>query len=134
MADVLTPRQRYRCMRANRSKNTSIQVMLRKALFARGWRYRIHVPILPGCPDIVFLGRRVAVFVDGDFWHGYRLPAWEHKLSAYWKSKIKRNRDRDRKNHRKLRESGWKVVRVWEHEIRRNLDRAACNVEAMLSR
>lgn len=108
--------------------------MLRKALFARGWRYRIHVPILPGCPDIVFLGRRVAVFVDGDFWHGYRLPAWEHKLSAYWKSKIKRNRDRDRKNHRKLRESGWKVVRVWEHEIRRNLDRAACNVEAMLSR
>jgi DNA mismatch endonuclease (patch repair protein) len=73
---------------------------------------------LPGRPDFVFVRARVAVFVDGDFWHGWRFPLWEHKLSPFWKKKIGDNRVRDLRNFRKLRTAGWVVLRIWEHEIK----------------
>ena len=60
----------------------------------------------------------VAVFVDGDFWHGWRLPAWERKLSKFWRDKLRANRARDQRNFRRLRARGWKVIRVWQHELR----------------
>jgi DNA mismatch endonuclease, patch repair protein len=71
-------------MQANRAKDTSIELLLRKELFRRCRRYRIHVNRLPGRPDIVFPRLKVAIFVDGDFWHGFRLSDWQHKLSDYW--------------------------------------------------
>ncbi len=73
--------------------------------------------------DIVFRRAKVAVFVDGDFWHGWRLPAWEHKLSPFWRDKLHANRTRDRRNFRRLRADGWRVVRIWQHEIANSLPR-----------
>jgi DNA mismatch endonuclease (patch repair protein) len=79
---------------------------------------------LPGRPDMVFLSAAVAVFIDGDFWHGWQFPRWRNRLSPAWKEKIERNRNRDRRNFAKLRREGWTVVRLWEHEIYK--DTEAC--------
>lgn len=76
-----------------------------------------HCRDLPGRPDFVLRGRKLALFVDGDFWHGWRFPAWRHKLSSAWEDKIAATRARDRRNFAKLRRWGWKVLRLWEHQI-----------------
>jgi DNA mismatch endonuclease, patch repair protein len=117
MADNLTPEQRSYCMSRIKGKNTGLEVRVRSELHKRGLRFRKHVKDLPGKPDVVFSRAKVAVFVDGDFWHGYRFGSWEHKVSDFWKKKISENRDRDAKNHRTLRDMGWKVVRLWQHEL-----------------
>ncbi len=122
MVDNLTPRQRSYCMSRIKGKDTGLEVCLRSELHKRGLRFRKHVRDLPGKPDIVFPRARVAVFIDGDFWHGYRLPAWEESLSEFWKRKIRSNRERDRKNFRKLRAMGWHVVRVWQHQAKGDLE------------
>lgn len=124
MVDRLTPEQRSRCMSRIRGADTSIEVAVRQELWRRGYRYRKNVMTLPGRPDVVFPAARVVVFVDGDFWHGYRYPAWTRKLSRYWDEKLRRNRARDRRNFAKLRRAGWRVIRVWEHDVKRDL--AAC--------
>ena len=82
--------------------------------------------------DIVFRNAKVAVFVDGDFWHGWRLPAWEHKLTSFWLDKLHANRDRDRRNFRKLRSLGWRVVRVWQHQLKRDFNHCLSLVEDAL--
>jgi len=122
MVDNLTPKQRSYCMSRIKGKDTGLEVRVRSELHRRGLRFRKHVKELPGRPDIVFAGVKVAVFVDGDFWHGYRLPRWEHKLSDFWKKKISRNRERDARNHRKLRAMGWIVIRLWQHELERDFE------------
>jgi DNA mismatch endonuclease (patch repair protein) len=121
MPDTLTPEQRRGCMQRVRTSGTDIELAVRAALHARGFRYRKNVRALPGCPDLVFSGRRVVVFIDGDFWHGYRFPAWRAGLSPFWQRKIEGNRRRDARNFRRLRRDGWTVVRVWQHEIVGNL-------------
>jgi DNA mismatch endonuclease (patch repair protein) len=98
-------------------------VTLRRILWAAGCRYRKNVPGLLGRPDIVFPGPKIAVFCDGDFWHGRDWEARRVKLSngtnaAYWLAKIQRNIERDRQNTRRLEEMGWAVLRFWESEIR----------------
>ena len=99
------------------SKDTKPEVIFRKALYAAGFRYRIHYDI-PGKPDIVFLAARLAVFVDGDFWHGYN---WLQKgiipSQRYWQDKIRKNVQRDKKQDSALQERGWTVLRIWEHEV-----------------
>jgi DNA mismatch endonuclease, patch repair protein len=122
MADNLTPEQRSYCMSRVRGRDTGLERLVREKLHRRGFRFRKHVKELPGRPDIVFPTERVAVFIDGDFWHGYRLPAWEKGLSEFWSRKIWGNRERDRKNFKKLRAAGWRVVRLWQHEIEADLD------------
>ena len=107
-----------------RSKNTKPEIAFRKlvssSLYPLGYRYRIHYRGLPGSPDVVFVSNKVAVFVDGTFWHGYKLDAKTTTLSKkYWLPKIQANIRRDKKVNRKLKALGWKVVRVWEHDIRR---------------
>jgi DNA mismatch endonuclease (patch repair protein) len=97
-----------------------LERVVRSGLHRRGLRFRKHVAALPGKPDIVFPQARVAVFIDGDFWHGYRFPAWENKLSGFWKTKIQGNRHRDQRNFRRLRTMGWRVTRIWQHELERN--------------
>jgi DNA mismatch endonuclease (patch repair protein) len=121
-----------------KSRNTDLERLVGSALHRRGLRFRTHAKALPGRPDIVFPSARVAVFVDGDFWHGYRLPTWEHRLSPFWKAKLRGNRVRDQRNFRKLRAAGWRVIRLWQHEVTRDLDdciaRIAKTVRANSSR
>jgi DNA mismatch endonuclease (patch repair protein) len=100
-----------------RSKDTQAELTLRRLLFKQGLRYRLHVRGLPGKPDIVFPRYKVAVFMDGDFWHGWRFHEWAHKLAPLWRAKIERNQARDVVRTAELRKLGWKVVRVWEHEV-----------------
>lgn len=122
MPDHMTPEQRSRAMQRVKLKNGSLETLVQRELQAMGLRFQRHNRSLPGSPDIVFPKERVAIFVDGDFWHGWRLPAWEHKLSLFWRDKLRANRARDQRNFRRLRESGWKVVRVWQHELKATND------------
>ncbi len=133
MADDRTQTQRSETMRRVRSKDTSCEVLLRSELHRRGLRYRLHTN-LPGKPDIVFVSARVAVFVDGCFWHGCpehcRMPATNRE---YWERKIARNRERGGTVTAALSNAGWVVIRLWEHEIRRSVSLAADRVVAAIS-
>jgi DNA mismatch endonuclease (patch repair protein) len=118
MADNLSPQQRSYTMSRIRSKDTKPELVVRKLAHARGLRFRIHERGLPGCPDLVFAHAKVVVFIDGDFWHGWRFPLWKDKLSPYWANKIAGNRKRDQSNFRRLRHNGWFVIRLWEHAVK----------------
>lgn len=106
-----------------RKKDTAPEVQLRRALWAKGVRFRLNIR-LPGSPDIVIVGRRIAIFVDGCFWHGcpdhYRSPKTN---TAFWDEKIRKNRARDVRIDQQLADEGWNVVRVWGHDVSRALDR-----------
>ncbi|MBN1545932.1 MAG: very short patch repair endonuclease [Syntrophaceae bacterium] len=129
MADVLTKEQRSFNMSRIRGSNTKPEVLLRKALFSRGVRGARLRYRLPGKPDIVFPAKKVAVFVDGCFWHRcphcFQKPATNRK---FWRDKINSNVRRDKMVTKELRRSGWKVVRVWEHGTRKHLNRCADRV------
>jgi DNA mismatch endonuclease (patch repair protein) len=127
-----------RIKQRNRSRDTKVEVLLRKELWHLGLRYRLHVADLPGKPDLVFRRARVVVFCDGDFWHGRRWQRRREKLAAgsnamYWTAKIGANVARDRRNTRALQRLGWTVVRLWETDILRDVDRAARRVANILS-
>lgn len=130
MADNLTPEQRSYCMSRVKGKDTGLEIRVRSELHKRGLRFRKHVKDLPGKPDIVFARARVIVFVDGDFWHGYRFSSWRHKVANFWQVKIAKNRERDAKNRRKLRALGWTVVRLWEHQVERSFDQCIDRIVA----
>ncbi|WP_445365386.1 very short patch repair endonuclease [Microbulbifer sp. ANSA001] len=121
MVDVLSRNQRSYCMSKIKGKNTKPEVVLRKSLWAMGFRYRLKNK-LPGKPDIVYPSLKTVIFVDGCFWHRcpkhYQSPK---ARSEFWEDKISGNVDRDKKNNRLLKEMGWIVLRVWEHEIRDSL-------------
>lgn len=117
MSDHMTPEQHSWAMKRVKTKNGSLERLVQSELRALGLRFRRHNRSLPGSPDIVFPKRRVAVFVDGDFWHGWRLPAWEHKLRPFWREKLRTNRVRDQRSFRKLRSLGWQVIRIWQHQL-----------------
>lgn len=126
-----------RIKQRNRSRDTKAEVLLRKELWRRGLRYRLHASDLPGKPDIVFRKARVVVFCDGDFWHGRRWKKRQVKLAhgsnaPYWTAKIAANIRRDRKVSRVLRGAGWKVVRLWETDILHDPVKAAETVRAAL--
>ena len=122
MPDNLTPEQRRRAMSNVKSKDTDLEVKVRSALHRRGYRFRKHIRSLPGNPDIVFTKAGVVVFVDGDLWHGYDFENLKKKLSLLWQEKILKNIARDERNFATLREMGWTVVRVWQHEIKKDLN------------
>jgi DNA mismatch endonuclease (patch repair protein) len=105
-----------------RSRNTGLEKRVVRVLRSQGLRFSMHVPTLPGTPDVVFTAAKVAVFIDGDFWHGFRFPAWKSNLSPFWQAKIDANRRRDRRNFTTLRRHGWAVIRVWQHEVDRDLE------------
>ncbi|QYU68676.1 very short patch repair endonuclease [Leptolyngbya sp. 15MV] len=117
-----------------RGRDTGPERAVTGALRTRGWNFETHARDLPGRPDIVFRDAMVAVFVDGDFWHGWRFPVWRDKLSEKWEAKIQANRRRDARNFRRLRRAGWKVVRLWEHQVNHDLAACICRVEALLPR
>lgn len=128
--DNLTPKQRSRTMSLIRSKDTRPELTIRRLLHARGLRFRKHMSGLPGKPDLVFVSAKVVVFVDGDYWHGWRFPTWRHKLAPYWRRKIEGNRRRDQRTFRRLRRRGWYVLRLWEHQIECSAERCIDRVEA----
>jgi DNA mismatch endonuclease Vsr len=127
MADTISPQKRSEVMRRVRGKNTSIEIQFRKALWAAGLRgYRVNLRKLPGNPDVVFGPAKVAIFIDGCYWHGCpkhcRMPSSNRE---YWETKIGRNIQRDKTNRAALRKAGWRVLRFWEHEIKKSPERAA---------
>jgi len=130
MVDVLTPEQRRLNMSRIRGKNTKPENSLRAALHASGMRFRLHRRDLPGAPDIVFPRARVAVFIDGCFWHGCPDHGAKPKTNeAFWAAKIAANKKRDRVADLELQSSGWTVVRIWEHEVKRNLQKVTKMVQ-----
>jgi DNA mismatch endonuclease (patch repair protein) len=132
MPDRISPERRSWNMSRIKGMNTSPERAVRRCAYMRGLRYRIHVMSLPGRPDMVFLRERLVVFIDGDFWHGWRFPQWCDRLRPYWKEKIERNRWRDYRNFRKLRSSGWTVLRLWEHEVQSNVEACVDRIVAAL--
>ena len=121
MTDVLSKQQRSALMAKVRSKHTKPELIVRRALHAAGFRFRLHVRTLPSTPDIVLPRLRTIVQVKGCFWHGHsclkgHLPKQNR---AFWREKIERNRERDRQNERRLRSAGWRVKTVWECRVRR---------------
>ena len=122
--DNLTRAQRRYAMSRVKGTDTGPERAVRSALHRRGLRFRKHERRLPGRPDVVFPRQKVAVFIDGDFWHGYRFPQWQHKLTPFWQDKIARTRIRDQRNFAALRRQGWAVLRVWEHTVERDLNGA----------
>lgn len=116
-----------------RSKDTRPEMSLRRALWSAGLRYRVHSPGLPGRPDVVFPGRKVVVFVDGCFWHGCPIHYGRPRSSeSYWTAKLAGNVERDGRRTLELEAAGWRVVRVWEHEVRRTLDEVIARVREAL--
>ena len=129
-------------MRRVKSQNTGPEMALRKTLWSLGLRYRLHVKDLPGKPDIVFPGVRVAVFVDGDFWHGNQwrlrgLTSLEEQFQVtphreYWIPKIKRTMVRDVDATGQLEYAGWRVLRFWESELKVDLDSCTRQIAAIV--
>lgn len=125
--DVLTPEQRKKNMQHIRSKDTKIEVLLRKALWQRGYRYRKNYKDLPGKPDIALTKYKIAIFCDGEFFHGKNWEVLKPKLqksnnSEFWINKINRNRERDDKVNKELLFMGWTVIRFWGDDIKKNTD------------
>jgi DNA mismatch endonuclease, patch repair protein len=134
MADTRTPEQRQRIMRAVRQRHTAPELELRRALYAvgvRGWR--CHWGSAYGQPDLAWPSLRLAVFVDGAFWHGHPSRHTPGRSGAYWDTKIARNVERDRRVDAKLAQDDWLVVRVWDFEVRRDLPGVVRRIEDALA-
>lgn len=129
MPDVLTREQRRLNMSRIRGKDTRPELMLRRGLHARGFRYRIHDRRLPGSPDLVFPQHLAVIFVHGCFWHGHDCPAFRMPATRpeFWAEKIAANRARDARDVASLRAAGWRVLVVWECSLKgpRRLERDA---------
>jgi DNA mismatch endonuclease, patch repair protein len=121
--DIMSPYTRSRLMARIKSVNTGPERIIYARLQRLGFYFARHALDLPGRPDIVLRRLKLAIFIDGDFWHGWRFSLWKHKLSEKWCTKILANRARDVKNFRKLRNLGWKIIRIWEHEVERQPDK-----------
>ncbi|WP_071658978.1 very short patch repair endonuclease [Duganella sp. HH101] len=125
MTDSISPERRSRNMAAIRSINTKPELMLRKALHAAGFRFRLHRKDLPGRPDIVLPRYNTVIFVNGCFWHqhpGCKFARNPQSHEAFWKAKLDRNVERDKCNTAELDDLGWKVIVVWECELRDSTD------------
>lgn len=130
-----TSPERSKLMQKIRSEETTPEVALRKSLWALGYRYRKNVKALPGRPDIVFYKYKLAIFIDGEFWHGYN---WEEKRKkikanrAFWIPKIERNMQRDLENNLQLQDIGFTVLRFWEHEVKKNIQACINKIKGKL--
>lgn len=134
MADVLTPEQRRKNMQRIKANDTKIEVLLRKALWKKGYRYRKNFKELPGKPDIVLTKYKVAIFCDGEFFHGKDWEVLKPRLeksnnSEFWIKKISRNLERDNEINKKLLFMGWTVIRFWGNEIKKNTDECVRVIE-----
>ena len=130
--DKHTPEQRRKNMRAIKNKNSQIELLLRKELWSRGLHYRKNVNQIYGKPDIAFIGKKIAVFCDSEFWHGYN---WEERKKdfkshqEFWIPKIERNMRRDKEVTERLQSEGWIVLRFWGNDIKKNVSRCVDIIE-----
>lgn len=130
--DRLTREQRHKNMQAIKNKDSEIELLLRKELWKRGLRYRKNSKAVFGHPDIAFIGKKIAVFCDSEFWHGYD---WENRKNdiktrrEFWIPKIERNIQRDKEVTEKLENDGWIVIRFWGKEIKKNTKECANRIE-----
>ena len=136
--DSLTKEKRRKIMQHIRSKNTKAEVLLRKMLWHQGIRYRKNYKTLPGTPDIAITKYRIAVFVDGDFWHarGHEEHPGEQIQSnkVFWTKKLKRNVERDKEVNQTLLELGWLVLRYWDSDVNNNCDACVKDIMQYLPR
>ena len=132
--DRLTPEQRHKNMQAIKNKDSEIEILLRRELWRRGLRYRKNVKNVFGHPDIAFMGKKVAIFCDSEFWHGYD---WEHRKNDiksrrdFWIPKIERNMQRDVEVTGTLEAAGWIVLRFWGKEIKADVSKCADIIETI---
>lgn len=133
--DKHTSEQRRKNMRAIKNKDSQIELLLRKELWKRGLHYRKNVNRIYGKPDIAFIGRKIAVFCDSEFWHGYN---WEERKKdfkshqEFWIPKIERNMQRDIEVTEKLQSEGWTVLRFWGNDIKKNVNECADIIERLV--
>lgn len=134
--DRLTKEQRHKLMQKIKSKDSKIEVKLAKSLFALGLRYRKNNKTIFGKPDISFKGLKIAIFVDGEFWHGknWVIKKFEHKTNKeFWYKKIERNIERDKEVNAKLKEEGWKVLRFWGDDIENDLTNCIDKIQRLIN-
>ncbi|OQY03435.1 MAG: very short patch repair endonuclease [Planctomycetales bacterium 4572_13] len=123
MVDNLSKQQRQYCMKQVKSQDTKPEIIVRKLIHSLGCRYRLHQKNLPGCPDLVFASRKKVVFVNGCYWHRHNCKhgrSMPEARKSYWQNKFNRTVERDKINRVKLKKSGWKVLTVWECQIKKN--------------
>lgn len=132
MADTITPKRRSEIMSHIRSKDTKIELMVRRYLFALGYRYRVNYKALPGKPDIVFTKKRIAIFIHGCYWHGHdcgsRYAHASQSNKAYWGPKIQQTQQRDQEHTARLESDGWKVIVLWECQLKNHFDQAIADL------
>jgi DNA mismatch endonuclease (patch repair protein) len=137
MPDVLTPQQRHHCMSHIRSKATKPEMVVRRWLWAHGYRYRLNVRSVPGKPDIVMRKYRTAIFVNGCFWHGHKgckLFVLPKTNTNFWRTKIEQNQTRDSKNYDELMHAGWQVIVLWQCKLtKQELDTTMQSVAVSLN-
>ena len=132
----LTSEQRRRNMQAVRATGSAIETVLAKALFAQGFRYRKNDKTVYGKPDITLKKYKLAIFVDGEFWHGknWEIRKFDHKSNQkFWHTKIERNIERDKEVNETLSENGWQVLRFWGKEITQNLDQCIVKIKKTIN-
>lgn len=137
MSDFLTKEQRHKNMQNIRAKDTTIEIRLRKALWNKGYRYRKNYAKLPGRPDIVLTTCKIAIFCDGEFFHGKDWEVLKPRLEKgnnkeFWISKISRNRERDDEVNKQLLFLGWTVIRFWGDDIKKNTDECVQVIEDVI--
>lgn len=136
MTDTLTPEERSRRMSLVRAKDTKPEVRVRGLVHSLGYRYRLHVRKLPGCPDLVFPSRRKVIFVHGCFWHQHRCKMGNRMPKSrldFWRPKLEGNKKRDARYRRELRRLGWRILVVWECQTHPNkLDKLAARIVMFL--
>jgi len=121
MTDVFTPEKRSWVMSRIRGTNTKIDLKMKKILSQQHYRFQMY-PKMFGNPDFIIKRKRIAIFCDGDFWHGYRYDSKKKPAKKFWRNKIEENMRRDKRISRKLRRDGWSVLRFWEHDIEKRPD------------
>jgi len=133
--DKISKKHRSNLMSKIRSKGTNFETSFIKALRRNvKTQFSTHVRAIKGNPDIVFKKRRLCIFLDSDFWHGWQYPRWKHLMkNSFWRNKILNNRKRDKKTTQYLRRQGWKVLRVWEHQIRTEAPRQITKIVKLLT-
>jgi DNA mismatch endonuclease (patch repair protein) len=135
-ADAMTPDTRSRLMSKVKSSDTKLEAKFIEELRGVGVKnFELQARDIIGKPDVVFRDSRLCVFVDSDFWHGWQFPRWKHKLrSEFWTTKIAKNREHDVKVTRQLRREGWKVIRIWEHQLNACPEKSVSRVKTAIEK
>ncbi|MDR2727836.1 MAG: very short patch repair endonuclease [Chitinispirillales bacterium] len=137
MPDTVSKERRSEIMSHIKSKNTSIELLVRKKLYAQGYRFRVNYKPLPGKPDIVFTKKKTVIFVHGCFWHGHeagcRYSHTSQSRKKYWEQKISMTKKRDNEHTRFLIENGWKIITIWECEIKQRFDETISNITNIIN-